>query len=402
MYKGGQFASMYRHRLDCLKPQFLSILNKENVVNIYDLTKNDIVCVVGIFVRSYTKRTSAVKMYKTMGESQLSDVVSLDSFVDNVKDAYWLEDESGRVRILDPVDPEFPDDSILRFVVPGSVVAVVGDFDGAAITISQVIRSPLASPSKTIKLPFSLPQKEESNVTFVILNSVRKRALFDIFLSWIDLSTPTNNIHVLICGGSIQKSDMVFKGGKVRAPTKSDPLRKSIEDFDMSIYQLCSMERVQSVSIVSGEGDPVPQILPQAPIPRAFLPESCKTFGPTKLCLYGNPCSFSFLGTTTTTIPSQSETTLRQFGVDRPIVTIAEIRNTCPFSPSIIATCPLAEDPFVITRPGVYVLPGDDVDFVVDGAGSYFIELPNFDAHGTFLIHSPEKGFEKVTLSYQL
>ncbi|KAF9408365.1 hypothetical protein BGZ94_002340 [Podila epigama] len=311
-------------------------------------------------------------------------------------DAIYLEDESGRVKL---VGPRVSSD----FFVTGVIMGVLGSEDSNGdFKVVDVCYAGLADQDNITSMETDEPDKYVALVSGLGIGGPNFRPLeLDLLAEYLtgDLGTEkeqserANIVRVIVAGNSIftpeatEEDTKTKKYGYDRTTFDTEPTMI----FDRFLQEVCSSVQVD---IMPGEKDPSSVTLPQQPVHPALLPSARQysTFHSATNPYWTSIDSTLLLGTSGQTVDDVYKYVKSEDRLEMAVKTLTW-RHMAPTAPDTLWCYPFKDrDPFIMTKtPHIYFVGNQDKfasDLVTGERGqrTRVVTLPSFASTGTIAL----------------
>lgn len=362
---GRQFAQMYDYRLAVLRRRALDAARRDApdvpyVERLLDIPPRQVCLVVGTFYAEMRLKPDVLQ--DIARDLSLPPPPPRTSYVDPEHDALYLEDQSGRVKLVGAVRPG---GELARHCVTGAVASVVGvETQDGDLDVHQVYFPGLPKPEP--------PLKAERRGQLVLASGLLAGAADpthdlarDLLVEWLcgELTAGTG------AADARDVSTLVLAGDSVQhaawAGTDAEHVRDAPNPFayfDPMLAHVC--EALSAVVVLPGAQDPCSAALPQQPLLRTLLPRAAR-HDSLRLCT--NPAWFSVHGRRILATGGQNVADLLKYlpddaqspdtALDMATATLAW-SHMAPSAPDTLWCYPFkAADAFVIrAAPDLYVI----------------------------------------------
>ncbi|WFD19241.1 DNA polymerase delta small subunit Cdc1 [Malassezia caprae] len=383
---GRQFAQMYDYRLAVLRrrvlqqsedPAFAAEHGQAQYIErLLDIPPRTLCLVIGTFYCAMRHKPDVLQ--EIARDLSLPAPLPVSSYVDSEHDELFLEDQSGRVRLVG----ELVESSRTRQCVTGAVAGVVGvETPEGDLEVRHVFFPGLPAPVAMPGAP--TPGLVVLASGFLAGDDAQPQSdmAMELLLEWLtgELAAPDAQARI---------SSMVIAGNAVRrstwAPTeRQQALHNPFAAFDPWLDQVCAT--LDAVVLQPGAQDPSGTALPQQPFLAPLLPRAARW---PSLHRVTNPAWFALHHRSFLCTGGQNLDDLLKYVPDaeqaaqRLPLARAPLRwaHVAPTAPDTLWCYPFkATDPFVLrAAPDVYVV-GNQPAFATET-----LEVPH--AHGTHTV----------------
>lgn len=279
-----QFAQIYDYRLAVLRRRVLASATEAfgdtppYIERILDIPPKQLCFVIGTVYAAMPLKPDVLQ--EIAREESIAPQPVVSTYVDMARDELYLEDQSGRVRLVG--DKIKPGSTLACQCVTGAVVGVFGAEtpDGDLEVADLAFAGPAA--------PLQLEDRSETPACIVLASGLRMGGAdaahdmhYDLLLEWLsgelgtaDERAETARISSLVlAGNSVERQswappDVSVSSGRQPKPPPTTPFA----ELDPMLAQLC--ETLDAVVLLPGAQDPSSTTLPQQPLHRGLLPRA--------------------------------------------------------------------------------------------------------------------------------
>lgn len=389
-----QFASVYDYRLAVLRRRVLDAARARDpdlphVGRILDTTEGQHCFVVGAIYAAMPHKPDVLEEL-AHSATQPPPRRTPDAYTDPERDALFIEDESGRVRLVGARIA--PGSALARRCVTGVVVGVYG------------VETPQGDLHVLdVQLPGIPPRVEHAPAAHAAPTRIalmsglglgagdgdpRTDAALDVLAAWLAGELGGERVRAaVIAGNSVRPAWRADCGGGADNP---------FDTADPQLARLCA--QMDAVVVLPGSDDPASLALPQQPLLSALMPRAAAHGA---LELVTNPAWFALYGRTVLATAGQNIDDLRRYAVPGACTPLEAAKLTlesahiAPTAPDTLWSYPFkASDPFVLrAAPDLYVV-GNQPTFateLIDTPGHRIrvVLVPRFDATRAVVLVDP-------------
>lgn len=390
-----QFASVYDYRLAVLRRRVLDAARARDphlphVGRILDTVEGQHCFVVGAIYAAMPFKPDVLEEV-AHSATQAPALRTPETYADPERDALFIEDESGRVRLVG--ERIARGSALARRCVTGVVVGVYGvETPQGDLHVEDVLLpgipprvehapAPAAAPTR-IALMSGLGLGASSG------GDPRTDAALDVLAAWLAGELGGERIRAaVIAGNCVAPAWRADRGA---------PEHNPFDTADPQIARLCA--QMDAVVLLPGGDDPTSLALPQQPLLSALVPRAA-AHGALELAT--NPAWFALYGRTVLATAGQNIDDLRRYAIpgectplDAAALTLASA-HIAPTAPDTLWSYPFkASDPFVLrAAPDLYVV-GNQPTFATEVVGGAehavrVVLVPRFDATRTVVLVDP-------------